>query len=392
MPLPTPLPAIGLSPLERTVIDLSLKDPPWSLYRQSGITVWLFGRRYDAQPLANPKLEALRRYAILHGRMPTSRDEADERQRLCDAGYGPAEAAEIDRLVRRTPFPKSRPTGAFMQYRTALLAPIGAALTLFLLLCSGTARAQTEPPIDAPVEVPQEGAPGGPPDGPSGGNHFAIGIGGAYMPAHHGSDKYRFQPLPAVDIKWNRFFVNFQDGIGAHLIDSESISVGAGVVMADNYRAKDVARGMGKLPFGAGARGFVKYRLAGFEAVLGGTKIFAGSTKGFVADASISYPIMVSQKFMLNPSIGTTWADEKHLNRYFGVSGRQSLASGLPRYRLKSGIMDAKAEMAAQYRLTDSIGIGLAGGVTTLFGDAKDSPIVKKKTRPYGIFFISYGF
>jgi MipA family protein len=176
------------------------------------------------------------------------------------------------------------------------------------------------------------------------------------------------------------------------MIDTETVTVGAGVVMADNYRKQDAPAGIGNLPFGAGARGFVKWRLAGFEAALGGTQIFAGSTKGFVADASISRPIMVSEKLFLNPSIGTTWGNEKHLNRYFGVNAQQSLASGLPQYRLKSGIMDIKAELGAQYRLTDNIGIGLAGGVTKLMGDAKDSPIVKKETRPYGIFFVSYGF
>lgn len=276
-----------------------------------------------------------------------------------------------------------------MQYRAAWFAPMTGA-ALILPFWTVVAHAQVEPPIDAPVEVPKEDGP--PPGGPGDENHFAIGIGGAYMPAHHGSDKYRFQPLPAIDIKFGRFFVNFQDGIGANLIDTANVTVGAGIVMADNYRAKDVPRGIGKLRFGGGARGFVKWRLAGFEAALGGTQIFTGSTKGFVADASLSYPIMVSQKLMFNPSIGTTWANEKHLNRYFGVNARQSFASGLPRYRLNSGIVDVKAELGAQYRLTDSIGIGLAGGVTTLMGDAKDSPIVKKRTRPYGIFFVSYGF
>jgi outer membrane protein len=276
-----------------------------------------------------------------------------------------------------------------MQYRAASFTP-AAVIALALSACGGVAHAQTEPPIETPVDVPQEDGP--PPGGPGEENRIAIGIGGAYMPAYHGSDKHRFQPLPAFDIKLGRFFVNFQDGIGATLIDNETVTVGAGVVMADNYRAKDAPRGIGKLPFGAGARGFVKWRLAGFEATLGGTQIFAGSTKGFVADASISRPIMVSQKLFLNPSIGTTWANEKHLNRYFGVNARQSTASGLPQYRLKSGFMDVKAELGAQYRLTDSIGIGLVGGVTSLTGDAKESPIVKKRTRPYGIFFISYEF
>jgi outer membrane protein len=275
----------------------------------------------------------------------------------------------------------------------------------------GAAHAQAEPaiagPMDSvagerakgvalrmePIEEPTVGAAGeGPPNGPGGGDHIAIGAGVAYMPAYIGSDKYRAQPLPAIDIKYGRFFVNFQDGIGATLIDNETLTIGAGVVMADNYRTKDAPRGIGNLPFGAGGRGFVKLRQFGFEAVLGGTKIFAGSTKGFVADASLSYPIMISERFMLAPSIGTTWGDRKHLNRYFGVNARQSVASGLRQYSTGSGFIDAKAEIHAMYRLTDRISLGAAGGVTTLVGDIKNSPIVKEKTRPFGLMFVSYEF
>lgn len=376
----------ALTPLERAVIDLSRKDPLWSLARRSGVAIWLLGRRHDAQPLANPRLEALRRYAILRRQ---NRDGGQVAGVLRESGYSPAQIAAIDRLARMPFCPERR---VARRPVTPVTAALGIALILPLAFWSGCARAQAQPPIDAPIEVPPEGELGGPPGGPGDDNHIAIGLGGAYMPAYQGASKYRFQPLPALDIKLGRFFANFQDGIGATAIDNDLIAVGAGVVIADNYRARDAPKGIGNVPFGAGARGFVKLRQAGFEAAVGATKIFAGGTRGFLVDASLSHPIMVSEKLMLNPSIGTTWADRKHLNRYFGVNAAQSVASGLPQYRLKSGFVDAKAEVAAQYRLTDHIGIGMVGGVSTLFGDAKDSPIVKERTRPYGIFFASYSF
>ncbi len=260
-----------------------------------------------------------------------------------------------------------------------------ATLVLLPFAClHGIAHAQSEPPIQGPND--------GPPDEPDGGDHIAIGVGGAYMPAYIGSDEYRFQPLPAIDIKQGRFFVNFQDGIGANLIDTETITIGAGVVMADSYRAKDVPAGIGKLNFGAGARGFVKLRQAGFEAEIGGTQIFAGSTKGFVADASLSYPIFVNQRLIVAPSIGTTWGNRKHNNRYWGISEQQSLDSGLPQFSVGSGFIDAKAEINAMYRVTDRVSLGVSGGLTTLVGDMKDSPIIKSKTRPFGILFASYEF
>ena len=180
--------------------------------------------------------------------------------------------------------------------------------------------------------------------------------------------------------------------IGANLFDSESVTVGVGITPADGYRKKDAPPGIGKLSMGVGARGFVKFRQFGFEATLGTTKILAGSTKGVLVDASLSYPVMISEKLMLNPSIGTTYGDKKHNNRYFGVNAQQALASGLPQFRAGSGFIDAKADLGLHYRLTDRIGVGVVGGVTTLLGDVKDSPIVKRKTQPYGIAFVSYNF
>lgn len=272
----------------------------------------------------------------------------------------------------------------FQKACTKLIATIA----IFPFACwHGAARAQTQD--EAP---PQSQGPGKGPGQEGGGDHFMIGVGGAYMPVHHGADKYRFQPLPVIEVKWGPVFINFQDGIGANLIDSENVTIGAGLVPVDGYRSKDVPDGLGKLSMGLGGRGFLKLRQAGFEGAFGVTKVITGNTGGMIADASLSYPIMVSERLMLMPSIGTTWADRKHNDRYFGISAEKSLASGLPRFSAGSGFIDAKAELGAQYRLSSHFSLGVIGGVTTLFGDVKDSPIVERKTRPIGIVYVGYSF
>lgn len=276
-----------------------------------------------------------------------------------------------------------------MNFTKMMCGGVAMIMAVPLFFWSDAALAQATIPAEAEAAVPVQSEGSG---HEGGGDHISIGIGGAYMPAYQGARKYRFQPLPAIDIQFDRFFVNFQDGIGANLFDSESVTVGVGLTPAMGYRAKDAPPGIGKLPLGLGARGFVKVRQFGFEATLGTTKILAGSTKGFLVDASLSYPVMISEKLTLNPSIGTTYGDKKHNNRYFGVTSQQSLASGLPQFRAGSGFIDAKADLGLQYRLTDRIGVGLVGGVSTLLGDVKDSPIVKRKTQPYGIAFVSYNF
>ena len=74
------------------------------------------------------------------------------------------------------------------------------------------------------------------------------------------------------------------------------------------------------------------------EATLSATKIITGNTEGVIADASLAYPIVASDKLTPIPSIGTIWGDRTHNNRYFGVNAEQSAASGLPQYRAGSGL------------------------------------------------------
>ncbi len=277
--------------------------------------------------------------------------------------------------------------------RTNARASLITILALVPMACwHGTALAQSERPIEPVGASAPEGD--GPPEGgpPMGGDQFVIGVGAMYQPSYLGADDYRFQPLPMVDIKYDRFFVNFGDGIGANLIDNETITIGAGITMADNYRAADVPAGIGRLSFGLGARGFVKVRQAGFELTLGGMQIVTGSTGGFVADAALSYPIMISERFFLMPSVGARWANAKHNDRYFGVTATQSAASGLAQFSTGSGLLDAKAELAAQFRLTERVSMGVSAGVTTLLGDVRHSPIVERRTSPFGLVFIGYQF
>ncbi|MES2056489.1 MAG: MipA/OmpV family protein [Pseudomonadota bacterium] len=223
-------------------------------------------------------------------------------------------------------------------------------------------------------------------------DHIVIGIGAGYAPAYQGSDNYRALPVPVIDVSWGPFFANLQNGIGINAIDTDHITIGASVTVMQGYRSKDAPAGIGKLSFGAGGRGFMSLKGAGFVATIGATKGFAGSTKGIIADASLSYPVSVSSRLTLVPTIGTTWADKKHNDRYFGVNAEQSRASGLSQFRPGSGFNDASFMLSAQYRLTDRLSLGAAGGVTTLLGKVKDSPIVFHKTQPLGFLSLSYRF
>jgi MipA family protein len=123
------------------------------------------------------------------------------------------------------------------------------------------------------------------------------------------------------------------------------------------------------------------------------TKGVVGGTKGTSADASLSYPIVVTPRLTFIPTIGTTWADAKYNNRYFGVDAAQSFASGLPQFTPGGGIKDASAIVSANYRLTEHLILGVSAGATSLLGNVKDSPIVfHRNAQPAGFVSIAYRF
>ena len=223
-------------------------------------------------------------------------------------------------------------------------------------------------------------------------NHITIGAGAAYAPVFEGGDKYRLLPVPVIDASWGPFFADLRNGVGINAIDTKVVTVGASVVYLPGYRRRDVPNGIGKLSDSIGGRGFVALRASGFVATLGVTQGLTGGTKGLIADASLAYPITVTSRLMLIPSIGTTWADKKHNDRYFGVNTEQSLASGLPSFHAGSGFKDVSGILTASYRLTDHVDLSTSGGVTSLLGNVQDSPLVLHKTQPFGFAAVSYRF
>lgn len=223
-------------------------------------------------------------------------------------------------------------------------------------------------------------------------DHIIVGLGALYAPAYEGGDKYRALPLPAVDIRKGRFFANLRDGIGANLVDTDLVTVGASITYTQGYRSKDVPAGVGAVNFGAGARGFVSFHDKGVVLTLGATQGFAGGTKGLVADASLAYPIPLTRRLTIIPTVGTTWANAKFNNRYFGIDTAQAAASGLSTYAPGAGFKDVSGSLTTTYRLTNHIMLSASGVVTTVLGNDGRSPLVVHKTQPAGFLSVAYRF
>lgn len=232
------------------------------------------------------------------------------------------------------------------------------------------------------------GAPQEPPRQSS--DHSVIGIGLAHVPAYQGADSYRTLPLPVIDVAIGPYYANLRNGVGLNVIDTPVLTFGGGLSFTPGYRRKDVPAGVDRLKAGIGTRLFMNVRMAGVTATLGGTRSVIGGTGGFVADAGLAYPIVVGRRLFLIPSVGTTWANTKHNDRYFGVDAGESAASVLREFHSGGGFRDVSAMITANYRLSERINLTASTGLTTLLGEPKDSPLVVRKTQPVGFLSMSY--
>ena len=219
-----------------------------------------------------------------------------------------------------------------------------------------------------------------------------IGIAAVYTPGYQGGDDYRLMPFPVIDVTYGRFFASGRKGVGYTVIDGPVAKISAGATYVPGYRRRDAPVGIGRLDGGAGLRVAADMRLGGVLASLGGTKVVSGDVDGALLDASLAYPVRVSDRLSVTPSVSATWADAQYNRAYFGISAAQAAASKLPAYRPGGGVKDVSMSLNASYRLTDRVSLGATASLSRLTGDARKSPIVVDPTQPSAVLSASYRF
>ena len=94
-------------------------------------------------------------------------------------------------------------------------------------------------------------------------------------------------------------------------------------------------------------------------------------------------------------AISSSWADSDYMEKFYGITPEQSLASGLPEFVPSSGIMDASVQFGINQQLSSKWAAIIYTNYTLLFSDAAQSPIVEQAGSPnqfIGGVFAVYSF
>lgn len=219
-----------------------------------------------------------------------------------------------------------------------------------------------------------------------------VGFGAVYMPEYEGSDEFEVQPFPIISAQFGDRVHLGVDGLVVDLWDYNGFGVAAkgGFEMGRKEDDSDYLRGLGDIDMGGIVGGLVTYETGPFEFYASLDKTLGGSeglTGTFGTKASYQY-----ERFIFSADLSGTWADDKHMEAYFGVNSAQSARSGLSEYEAKAGFKRVDLKGSVTYMWTENWMVTGSAGAGFLLGDAKDSPIVKDDIQPFAMLGVGYRF
>jgi outer membrane scaffolding protein for murein synthesis (MipA/OmpV family) len=262
-----------------------------------------------------------------------------------------------------------------------------------VLTATGPSSAQTPTPFaywqnDAGVVLRPLGGPV--PDW-----DVTIGMGAAEIPLYEGSDHYRTVPSPAFDIRYkDLLFLSDGDGLGVNLLRGETYRAGValGYDVGRTQHASGRLNGIGSIPPTPVARAFAEAYVLPFI-FSADIRRYIGGTDGLAGDIGTYMPVIGTETLVVFVGPGITFADDRYVRKYFGISPSQAAPhSGLPLYQAGGGATNANFGVSIDYHYTDNWMINGDIGYERMLGDAAGSPIVQSKNQIGVAVTIAYEF
>ena len=207
-------------------------------------------------------------------------------------------------------------------------------------------------------------------------------------PLSDGSAYYRTRGGPVFEIRYHdEFFFSLGEGLGANLLQSEHYTLGVSLTY-DLGRQTDGdslrLRGLPDIPAAPVARVFGSYVVSRkFPLVLrSDVRKFIGGAAGVVANfgAYIPLPGSSSSTFIF-AGPGATWADHTHMDRAFGVTEAESLASGYPSFEPRAGVDAVGFGLSASHIISSRWILNLDAAINRLGAGAAQSPLAWQRTQ-----------
>jgi outer membrane scaffolding protein for murein synthesis (MipA/OmpV family) len=200
-----------------------------------------------------------------------------------------------------------------------------------------------------------------------------IGVGQRYL----GSDETRIVPLPIVEYRWTSgWFAGTGTGVGYAFSSERALRWGvrAGIDFGRRERRSDALRGMGDVDPSPTIGAY--YNRALVQGLGLDSSVRVGAN-GALADIGLHWSTTLAPTTALRLGVAATLADERYMQKYFGVSAEQAARSGYAQTDASAGVRDTRASVSLLQTLGSSL--VLTGTVTlrSLSSDAASSPLTR---------------
>ena len=226
----------------------------------------------------------------------------------------------------------------------------------------------------------------------------SIGLGVGVVPEYEGSHDYHAVPVPLIQYQSGAFCIGGDGGLPVlglrtHLAPNWQAGVFAGLRLGRDADDHDHLDGLDDIDAHGTTGAFLRWSADRWRVDLTATQALR-SGYGTRAELRASYEVWRSDRSRIRLGAGTVWGSHNYMSTCFGVDGSEAASSkaGLREYSAGAGLRSATFSATWNYDLTQRWGLVTQVGVRTLLGDARDSPIVERRTSPYGMVGVRYRF
>jgi outer membrane scaffolding protein for murein synthesis (MipA/OmpV family) len=211
-----------------------------------------------------------------------------------------------------------------------------------------------------------------------------LGVGTSVAPRFEGSDSYKVRVMPKFAIRYENLIYLKNNRLRVFAIHSEKFVAGAQAKYEfgrDEDASPDLM-GLGNVGDSLEMGGFIEWQPG--WAVIGvefGQDV-AGGHNGFMASAYAGSRLPLGAGWSLAGGVQATWASENYMERNYGVSAEQSVASGLPEFDAKSGLKHVAGRIGLRFDRWKHWRFDSYVAYARLMSDAANNPLVELRGSP----------
>ena len=223
-----------------------------------------------------------------------------------------------------------------------------------------------------------------------------VGLGYIAGTQYPGSNERRNMVLPLLDYQWsNGWFAGTSNGLGYEFSKRADLQYGLRL-SADLGRKEsraEILRGMGDIDIKPQVGAFLNYFPSRELFLTSSLRYGSGNDgRGLVIDLGAGHATQVAPQWRLTMGAAVSLANADYMQAYFGVTPAQAVSSSHAAYSAGAGVRDARINGSLTYFVSQRLTFTTALSITTLLGDARDSPLTRKASSPTGVFAMAYAF